>query len=213
MHTVDLLRGRGIPPKTTLAGIVIAAVIAVAPLCTTAALLDRYFANEVFLEIQAQALAIESREHDSYSEAIKERTALEKKKADVQKTLSEVVTFADGHIQWSPIFITLAEHMPEEMIVTSLEAVRKNTAVIVPSEDDPETTVRVTIPKRSLVIDVAGKEDVDHDASVMMLRNGLAGSDALAEKLEDVVVSHGAGGGAEEGTVSYEVVCVFEQKR
>ncbi|MBN2269015.1 MAG: hypothetical protein JXN61_00275 [Sedimentisphaerales bacterium] len=213
MHTVDLLRGRGIPPKTTFVGIVIAAVTALAPLCTTAALLDRYFQNEVSLEIQSRALAVETQEQDSYSEAIRERTALEKRKADAQKTLSEVATFADSHIQWSPIFITLAEHMPEEMIVTSLEGVRKNMAVIVPSQDDPENTVRVTVPKRSLVINVAGKEDEDHDASVMMLRNKLAGSDALAGKLEDVVISHGAGGAAGEGVVSYEVVCVFEQKR
>ena len=213
MHTVDLLRGGGIPPKTTLVGILIAAVTALAPLCATAALLDRYFGNEVFLEIQAHALAGASLEHDSYSEAIRGRAALEKKKADIRKTLSEVVTFADRQIQWSPIFTTLAEHMPEGMIVTSLEAVRKNTAVIIPSEDDPETNIRLTIPKRSLVIDVAGKKNIDHDASVMMLRNGLAGSAALAEKLEDVVISHGAGGAGEEGVVSYEVVCVFEQKR
>jgi len=213
MHTVDLLRGGGIPPKTTLVGILIAAVTALAPLCAAAALLDRYFGNEVFLEIQTQALAIESQEQDSYSEAIKERTALEKKKADIRKTLSEVVTFADRQIQWSPIFITLAEHMPEEMIVTSLEAVRKNTAVIIPNEDDPETNIRLNVPKRSLVINVAGKDNADHDASVMMLRNKLAGSAALAEKLEDVVISHGIHGAAEEGIVSYEVVCVFEQKR
>ncbi len=213
MHTVDLLRGRGIPPKTTLVGILIAAITALVPICTTAALLDRYFRNETFLEIRSQALAIETREQDSYSDAIKARAALEKKKAEVQNTLSEVVTFADGHIQWSPILTTLAEHMPEEMIVRSLEAVRKNTAVIVPSENDPENTARVTVPKRSLVIDVAGKQDADHDESVMTLRNELARSDALAGKLEDVVISQGAGGAAEEGVVSYEVICIFEQKR
>ena len=213
MHTVDLLRGRGIPPKTTLVGIVITTVTALVPLCTSAALLDKYFRNEVFLAIQSRTLALEIQEQDSYSEAIREREALEKKKTQAQQTLAEVATFAEGHIQWSPIFITLAEYMPKEMIVTSLEAIRKNVAVIVPSEDDPETTVRVTVPKRSLAINVAGKESEDHDASVMTLRNRLSGSDALTGKLEDVVISQGASGRAEDGTVSYEVVCVFKQNR
>lgn len=213
MHTVDLLRGRGIPPKTTLLGILIAAMAALVPLCATAALLDRYFENQVFLDIQAHALTGAAKEQDSYSQAITERADLEKKKADIQKTLAEIVTFADRNIQWSPIFTTLAQNMPQEMIVTSLQAVRKNTAVIIPSENNPEINIRLTIPKRSLVIDVAGKKNLDHDASVMMLRNGLAASTALAEKLEDVVISHGAGVAAGEGAVSYKVVCVFEQKR
>jgi len=213
MHTVDLLRGGGIPPKTTLIGILIAMVAALVPLCATAALLDRYFKNEVFLDIQAKELAAATQEHNSYSEAIRERADLEKKKAEIQKTLAEIVTFADRNIQWSPIFTTLAQNMPEEMIITSLEAERKNTAVIIPSQNNPETNIRLSIPKRSLVIDVAGKKNLDHDASVMMLRNGLAGSAALADKLEDVVISHGAGAAAGEDAVSYEVVCVFEQKR
>lgn len=211
MHTIDLLRGRGIPAKTTLLGIFLMAVTILAPLCGAAALVDRYFTNEAFLEVQSRQLALKSKELDSYSEALRERAAMERNKRKFSNLLTQIAEFTDEQMQWSPIFTTLAEHMPEKMIVTSIEAVRKNTSIIVPGKDGSST--RITVPKRSLVIDVAGKNDEDHDESVMRLRNELAGSAALEEKLDDVVISHGAGDSAEKDTVSYEVVCVFEQKK
>lgn len=211
MHTIDLLRGRGIPAKTTLLGVFLAAITVLAPLCGAAALVDRYFTNEACLEVQSHQLALKSKELDSYSAALREKEAMDRKKRNINKLLTQIAEFTEEQMQWSPIFTTLAEHMPEKMIVTSLEAVRKNTSIIVPGKDGSST--RVTVPKRSLVIDVAGKNDEDHDESVMKLRNELASSPALDKKLDDVVISHGAGDAAAKDTVSYEVVCVFEQKK
>ncbi|MHC4742113.1 MAG: hypothetical protein ACYS8Z_09390 [Planctomycetota bacterium] len=210
MHTIDLLRGRGIPAKTTFLGIFLMAVTILAPLCGAAVLVERYFTNEAFLEVQSHQLALKTKELDSYSAALREREAMARNKRKISNLLTQIAEFTEDQIQWSPIFTTLAENMPEKMIVTSLEAVRKNTSVIVPGKDGSST--RVTVPKRSLVIDVAGKNDEDHDESIMKLRNELANSAALAEKLDDVVISHGAGDTAEKDTVSYEVVCVFEKK-
>lgn len=211
MHTIDLLRGRGIPAKTTLIGVFLAAITVLAPLGAAAALIDRYFTNEASLEVQVHQLALESKKLDSYSEAIREREAMERNKRKIKNLLAQIAEFTKEQIQWSPIFTTLVEHMPEKMIITSLEAVRKNTSIVVPSKDDANTNTRITVPKRSLVIDIAGKKNEDHDDAVMQLRNELASSPALEERLDDVVISHRAG--AEEGTVSYEVVCVFEHKR
>lgn len=213
MHNIDLLRGRGIPPKTTLRGVLVAAVTVLVPLCAAAGLVDRYFTNQAYLGVQSRQLRLKAEELESLAPAVREREAVEREKRKTVELLNQIADFTEEQIQWSPIFTTLAENMPEKMIVTSLEAVRKNTSIVVPGKTEDESSTRKTIPKRSLVIDVAGKQEDDHDESVMKLRNKLAGSPALEKKLDDVVISHGTGDNAGQDTVSYEVVCVFEQKK
>jgi len=213
MHTIDLLRGEGIPPKTTLSGAIAAVVVVLVPFCVAAAMLDRYMSNRTVIEIQTYALSREQSRIDSYSGAVEAKSGLENRKADIEKTLAEVAAFTDRHIQWSPILLTLAENVPENMVITALEAACKNTTVIVPHRTDPNTDVKLTVPKRSLVINLAGKQSQDHDREVIDFRDRLAKASDLGSKLQDVVISRESDNAAEQGNTSYRAVCVFEQKR
>jgi len=212
MHTIDLLRGEGIPPKTTLSGAIAAVVVVLVPFCVAAAMLDRYMSNRTVIEIQTYALSREQSRIDSYSGAVEAKSGLENRKADIEKTLAEVAAFTDRHIQWSPILLTLAENVPENMVITALEAACKNTTVIV-HRTDPDTDVKLTVPKRSLVINLAGKQSQDHDREVIDFRDRLAKASDLGSKLQDVVISRESDNAAEQGNTSYRAVCVFEQKR
>ena len=213
MHTIDLLRGEGIPLRTTPAGIIVAVVTVLVPLCVAAGMVDRYLNNINLIDIETYALAREQARIDSYSDAARAKAALESQKARIEKTLEEVARFANRHIQWSPILTTVAKDIPENMIITTLEAVCKNTTAIVPHQTEPNTNVRVTIPKRSLVIDMAGKQSEDHDGVMIDFRDKLVKSAELGSKLQDVVISRESDKTVEQGGTSYKAVCVFEQKR
>ena len=142
MHTIDLLRGRGIPPKTTLRGAFLAVITVLVPLCAAAGLVDRYFTNRAYLDVQSRQLALKSEELAAFAPAIREREAAEREKRQSLEFLNKIADFTEEQIQWSPIFTTLAENMPEKMIVTSLEAVRKNTSIVVPGKNEPESSTR-----------------------------------------------------------------------
>jgi len=212
MFEIDLLKGRGIPPRTRPEGIVAAAVTFVVPVIATVAMLGLFLTNSIRIRTQRSQLANYERQTAKLSEALESKRAFEQQKQTINRFLSEVSSALNRHTQWSDILVTVVENMPESMILTGLEVkqntikkkIRKETA-----EGQKETTV--SVPLRTLRISVGGKSGYNCDQAVRDFSERLRSSDVLDSKLQDVRVAKG-GSRAHQFTdlVSYEIDCIFK---
>jgi hypothetical protein len=210
MHTIDLLRGKGVPVRTTIGRVALVMVAVAIPLLFGAGMLDRYLRNKTVISIQRQAIAKEQAAIDELSDVVKSKESLEEKRDLAMTTLSEVSSCIGRYVQWSPILVTLAEKMPAEVILTTLSANRKQVTIKVSEQKDPSKTISVSVPKRTLVLNISGNPLGNYDKAIKDFRDHLELSPLLGPKLEDIVVSQQIGRLGNDEVVSYVMNCVFE---
>ena len=70
MHTIDLLRGQGVPAKTTLGSAAIIVVMIVVPILAAAGMVDRYMQNDTDIGIKQQTIATEQKTIDKFADAV-----------------------------------------------------------------------------------------------------------------------------------------------
>jgi len=210
MHTIDLLRGQGIPAKTTLGSAAMVVVIVAVPILAAAGMVDRYMQNKTDIEIKQQAIETEQKTIEEFADAVKFKESLDKQQVAVNDKLSEVSSCLGKYIQWSPVLETLAGYMPAKMVMSGLKAESTSEQQKVASKIDPKSTVNVTVYKRKLVLDISGSEQRDYGSVVQTYANRLKSSPVLGPKLEDIVVSQNTGRYGDDNTVSYTMNLMFK---
>ena len=210
MHTIDLLRGQGIPAKTTLGGVAMLIVMVVVPILAAAGMVDRYMQNITDIEIKQQTITTEEATIEEFADAVKSKKSLERQQSAINSKLSEVSSCLGNYIQWSPVLKTLAEHMPAKMVMSSLSAASTPLRQQVASEKDPKQKVNVTITRRTLILDISGSEQLDYGSMVQTYSNRLKSSKELGPKLEDIVFSQKPGSTGDLKTVSYTMNLIFK---
>jgi Tfp pilus assembly protein PilN len=210
MHTIDLLRGQGIPVKTTLGSAAMVVVMVVVPIFAVAGMADRYLQNKTEIGIKQQAITVEQKTIEEFADDVKYRESLQKQQDVVNSKLSEVSSSLGNYIQWSAVLETLARYMPAQMVMSSLRAESTSERQQVPSKNDPKRTVNVTILKRRLVLDISGTELRDYGDVVQAYANRLKSSPVLSPKLEGIEVSQKPGSSGDANTVSYTMNLKFK---
>jgi len=205
MHTIDLLRGQGIPAKTTLGSVIMIMVIIAVPILAVAGMVDRYLQNKTEIEIKQQGIVKEQATIEKYADAVQFKDSLLNHQNSMRSKLSEVSSCLGRYIQWSPVLKTLAENMPRGMIVNALKADSTIERQRVAGEKDPKSTVR-----RTLAIDISGTERRDYNDEIENYSKRLRSSSGLGSKLEKIEFSQKPGGSGDINTVSYTMNLVFK---
>jgi hypothetical protein len=212
MHTIDLLRGQGIPVKTTLGGAAMVVLMVVVPILAAAGMVDRYLQNKTEIGIKQQAITVEQKTIDEFADDVKYAESIQKQQNAVYSKLSEVSSCLDNYIQWSGVLETLARYMPAQMVMSGLKAESTSERQQVPSKNDPKRTVNVTISRRRLVLDISGSELRDYGDVVQGYANRLKSSPELGPKLEGIEVSQKPGSTGDINTVSYTMNLKFKSR-
>ena len=210
MHTIDLLRGQGIPAKTTFGSVAMVIVMVVVPILTAAWMVDRYMQNKTDIEIQQQTITTEEATIVKFADAVKFKESLEKDQGAINSKLSEVSSCLGNYIQWSPVLATLAEHMPAKMVMSGLRAESTNVRQQVTSEKGPKQKVNVNVSRRMLVLDISGSELRDYGSEVENYSKRLKSSPVLGPKLEGIEFSQKPGSAGDLNTVSYTMNLMFK---
>ncbi len=158
MFEIDLLKGQGIPAKSRPENIAIAVVTIVVPVIVAAVMLGYGLHDKILMSINKQRIAHIENKIDGLSEAIKRQQTFASEKQDIDNRLSEVSDVLSGgrYIQWSPVLVTVVENMPDSVLLTKLAVKLSSVKRKVPSKDDPEKSVSVSVPVRTLQMNVTG---------------------------------------------------------
>ncbi len=212
MFTIDLLKGQGIPMKSSPGGIAIAAVTVAVPMTIAIIMFGFYLNKRTHLSIKEQEIVRCQAEIDKLSGAVELQKSLEKEKITYGNYLSEVKSSVSRYIQWSPVLVTLVENMPDSVMLTELEVKQQSVRKMVPKKDNPQEMVEKSVPVRILQMGVSGSPQHDCDKEIRDFRNRLRSSAFLGPKLENIGVSQESETLEGRDVASYEIECVFKTR-
>ncbi|MHC4230717.1 MAG: hypothetical protein ACYSW0_25045 [Planctomycetota bacterium] len=210
MHTIDLLRGEGIPPKTTLGSVLIVVVIAAVPVLVGAAMADRYLQSRETIAIQQKAITTDKATIEDLADIVALQKLVEQSQSVTNTRLSEVASCLGDYVQWSPVLVTLVENMPEKMVMSKLSAESTVERIRVPKKDNPNQEIDVSVTKRTLVLDISGSQPGNYETIVRDYRTRLKASELLGPKLEEITASKKPGGSGDDKTVSWTMNLIFK---
>ena len=210
MFTIDLLKGQGIPIKTGSWGVIIAAATFAVPIFVAIVMLGFYLGDRIVIAEKKQAIINYEGYISKLSDAVKLQESFEKEKNNINGCLSEALSSADKHTQWSPILVTVVESMPDSMVLTRLGVTQRSVNKKVPQKDDPNKMVDVGVSANTLQMSVSGRSQSNNDKAVKDFKDRLRLSALLAPKIEDIIVSQKSDTFDGQDVVSYEIDCVFK---
>ena len=210
MFTIDLLKGQGVPMKSSPGAIAIAVVTVTVPLIVAIIMFGFYLNDKTTASIKEQGVVRCQAEIDKLSGALELQESLEKEKTLYGDHLSEVKSSIGKYIQWSPVLVALVENMPNSVILTRLEVREDSVRKKVPQKDNPQEMIEANVPVRVLRMSVGGSPKYDCNKDVRDFKERLNSSAFLGPKLEDIVVSRGSETLEGRDVASYEIDCVFK---
>ena len=210
MFTIDLLKGRGVPIRSRPGGIAIVAVAVVVPVIISMLISGFYLKNRIIMSINRQQTKKWEDEIEKLSETEEMLESFDKQKVIYSECLSEVKSVLGRHTQWSPVLAILAENIPESVLLTGLEVKQHSIKRKVPKKDDPQKTVDIDVPVRTLRLSVSTAQQLDSDKAVKDFRDSLRFSKYLGPRLDTIRVSQDSGTLEGQDVVTYEIDCVFK---
>lgn len=212
MFTIDLLKGQGIPMKSSPAGIAIAAVTVTVPMTIAIIIFGFYLNDMTRVSIKEQEIVRYKAEIDKLSDAVELQASLEKEKVVYGNCLSEVKSSISRYIQWSPVLVTLVEKMPDSVMLTGLEVKQLSARKKVPNKDNPKEMTEINVPVRILQMSVSGSPQYDCNKEIRDFQERLKSSTFLGPKLENIIVSKQSETLEGRNVASYEIECVFKTR-
>ncbi len=210
MFTIDLLKGQGIPIKSRPEGIAIVAIALAVPLIAAMVMIGYFTHSKVVMSIQKQRMLSYQTKAKQLSSALDIQKAFESEKKGINVCITEASASIERHSQWSRTLVGLVENLPSSLVMTELSVKQRSVRLKVPKADDPKKTIDITVPARTLQINVSGRADNNLDEQIRDYRNAIRSFPLLEQKLKDVRVSQGSGTLDDEEVVSYEVDCIFK---
>ncbi len=212
MFTIDLLKGRGIPVKAGPKDIAVLATTFAIPAVTLLIMLGYYTNNSITMATQRQKIINCQTRIDGLADAAKLQESFEKQKNTINGCVGEVACSIGEYTQWSPILKTVVENMPDSIVLTNLEVKQYSVKRKLPQKDDPQKTVDVTVPAKTLQIKVAGIPQSNCDKAVKDFQDRLRLSPALGPQIEDIRVSQKSEELDGREVISYDIDCMFKPK-
>jgi len=210
MFKIDLLKGQSIPIKSRPWGVAIVTMTFAVPIFVAMVMLGFYLGDRIVISTKKQAIVNYEGYINKLSDAVKLQESFEKEKNNINNCLSEALSSAGKHTQWSPILATVVENMPDSMVLTRLEVKQRSANKKVPRKDDPTKMMDVSVPANTLQMSVSGRSQANNDKAVKDFKDRLRLSALLAPKIEDIIVSQKSDTFEGQDVVSYEIDCIFK---
>lgn len=210
MFTIDLLKGEGVPIKSGPWGLIIVATAFAVPVFVAMIMLGFYLSDRIIVSERKQTIVNYEGYIGRLSDAVKLQESFEEEKNNINNCLSEALSSASKHTQWSPILATVVENMPDSMVLTRLEVKQHSVNKKVPQQNDPNKVINVSVPASTLQMSVSGRLQANNDKAVKDFKDRLRLSALLAPKLKDIVISQKTDTFDGQEVVSYDIDCIFK---
>jgi len=210
MFTIDLLKGQGVPIRCRPAGIVIGTVAMGVPVLAAVALIGLYLHTKITISVEHGRVVSYRSKIARLAEPLKLKAQFEQQKQACQQCLCEVQAAIRRHMQWSDLLVLLAEKIPENLSLKTLEVQQQLVKRNIPSKDDPEELVEATVPVKTIRMTVYGAVDTDTATAVRQLRDALISSATLGPRLEHITVSQRTEQLNGRDVVLYEIDCLLK---
>lgn len=210
MHKIDLLKGQGIPAKTTTGSIIVLTLIVIVPFFCAAGILDWYLQTKVDIELMQQKISTSKEAVSLHEPELKLKKSLDQKIALLKNQLREVSGCVGTFIQWSPVMVTLSENMPSRMVMSRLTTHNTNPRRATTKKNKKET--KIPVPERTMTINIRGNKTGAYDTMVQGYQERLNSSPSLKPILQNIVPSKEAAAMGTDQSESYIMNITFKSE-
>lgn len=211
VFNIDLLKGQGLPIKSRPEGVIIGVLGFALPVFVFMLFGAWYFSNDVLITVQARQLNNYESRIEQLSGLLQRHQQLMANKQHTSKCLEEVSLATERYtVQWSGILEELVRKMPDAVVMTSLEVRRQHARVNVPRLDDPDRTVEIQLPARTLEIGLRAPAGEESDQAVQRFRERLLESELLRGRINDINVSQQVERIGDDYVAIYHMKCSFK---
>ena len=210
MFTIDLLKGQGIPIRSRPEGVAVAAVTLTVPVIVAIVMLGYYLRTSIVMAIERQDIVNYQTKIEELTDNVGLQESFEQEKGILNNCLLEVSSSIGRHSQWSPVVAAVVSKMPASVLMTRLELKQRYVIRKVASKDNPQQMVDVTVPVKTLQMNICGDSPANCDKAVRDFRDTLRASPLLQSKLENIRVSQKSDKLSDQDVVSYEISCNFK---
>jgi hypothetical protein len=210
MHTIDLLKGQGTPARTTFAGTIIIAVTVIVPILIFAVMLDSYLQNRLDIDNMNREITRFQNKVDEFAPQVKQYSGYLKQKSQLTGQLSEISRCVNTFVQWSPMFIAVAQKLPSKLVLNSLSAQSKYSRPAIVEEKDKDKPAEIPVPERTMLVETSGRDTGNYDVDARDYLGSLKGSEAIAGKLNREDFTFGPGGVGSQQTIIYKMNFIFK---
>jgi hypothetical protein len=210
MFTVDLLKGQGLPAKSSPKCIALAVGTFAVPAVAGLFLLGLYLSNSVLTSTQKRSLSRYDGRIDRISAAVEAHRSLQESKRTLSGFLDELPVTVQRFTQWSPILVTVVEEMPRQVALTELKIHKQSVKAKVPSRDDPAKSTDITVPARTMQLCVAQAAGSGTEEVVKGYMDRLRASESLGPSIADMRVSQELVEIAGTQVPAYQILCVLD---
>ncbi len=186
MHTIDLLKGEGLPAKTTLGSVLVTAIIFVLPLLAGAVLAGMYSIDKTELDVM-------QRQIDHYKKTITESEPNVKRLREMEKQantytarLGEVQKCVVTYLQWTPVLIAVAKNMPDKMVINRVAVTSDESKYTGRRNTDPNKPLTIPIPQRKMTVELSGTGTEACTTFVQDYQNTLKAEQSLKPQLGNI---------------------------
>jgi hypothetical protein len=200
VFNIDLLKGQGIPIKTSPHGVAIIAVGIVIPLVVALIMTGIFLKNRVIIPIKEHEVAVYNQKMQTLSEGVKAQQMFDKNRESINASVPETAAAVRKFTAWSPVIRTIAENMPGAMVLSRLDA--KQTASAQQGTGTPSVS-------REVEMSISGKAGGNWDEDVKGFRSRLLESGTLKSRLQDIPVAQQSSKGGQNDAVNYDLRMLF----
>jgi len=211
MFTIDLLQGEGRPSKGDPGRVALTLFAICIPLVVFAGLIVYYFytwkqvTSETkqlsHLKVQVAGLADLRNKQENLTEQVDQSS----------RCLQEVGEVLPRYVQWSGILQSIAQNMPETLVVRELEVKRAVIHLEVPRRDKPKKKITIGVPSRTLRVSVYDHSAPGNDEAVQTLMQRLRSEPLFMSQMEDIRLrAHQLDHVGDQKLNRYEIDCVLK---
>ena len=206
MFTIDLLKGKGIPPKSRPGGAVLIGLTFAVPIVITIVMLGSYLSGRITAPMQRGFIDGYEAKISKLAEDLALQKEAERKMADLNTCLREVADVINNHVQWSGILQLLAENIPEGLVLEKLSVKANSVSKKIPIKDTPGKYTTIYVPRWIMQISLYTELQADSDEVVLQFQGNLRDSNMLSPRGVNILDDE------KEGRRYYDIQCIVEKE-
>ncbi len=209
MLNIDMLKGQGIPMKSNPGTALLLALVIAVPVLATMAIAAEYLNGRIELKTLKNEWSEVEDNISQLSAGVKFQASDRGIINNINACFVEVHEVLQYHIQWTPVFVTLIENLPEKLFLEKLTVDTYAQLTEVPKRSDPLEFVSVEVPKSIVYIDLYSHL-ADHDnKNVLNYIQQLNALEQFVQKIDSIRPLSQITD-KQEGVVRYSIKCVFK---
>lgn len=188
MFTVDLLKGTGLPLKSSPTRVALSAIPFIVPVIIATVLVVNFTVNSTVLATTNSRMNKVNTMLEQYSEDIATCRDIQTNIRSTKQLLNDVSGAIYRHVQCTPIIQSTIEAMPETIVLDRLKLYRASYRRKMPDKNDPKKLVFVDVIERTIMITACGISQIGADEAIHSFIRNLRESENLATLIKDIKI-------------------------